>query len=380
MKKKIGLMTLDSRIYNYGGILQEYALWRYIEELGFDCEIIDYNLSSEIYTFSLKRSIFNLSIEKLTKRKVLPYKSKVNVNESKNVLEIVNRRKDLFDKFRNNMKYSDKVDNSNLSTLQNVYSSVLCGSDQIWNPDFNVPSFFLTFVQPPTKSIIYAASIGKENLTNHQLRIYRKLMKNLDYISVREKSAQQLLKSKMPEYIIDLVLDPTLLLPCDIWVTLANQSNKIDTKYVFCYFLENNEEKKNAVNKYAKENGYKLISIPYLHGKYSSLDDKMSDIELDVGPIDFLNLIYNAEAVITDSFHAAVFSIIFNKKFRIFGRRCGNYNMNTRVETLLSYFGLKDCLINPLELNRNIKYLEKDDLEFKKILKKSVDYLDAALK
>lgn len=375
--KKIGLLTLDSKIYNYGGILQEYALWKYIQNLGYDCEIIDYDLKSENYTFSLKRSIFNFSINKLIKRKNV--KKNKEQKDDIDVNEVINIRKRLFDKFRENMKYSERVKVHQLSKLQKNYSSIICGSDQIWNPDYNVPSFFLTFVTPPAKSIIYAASIGKENLTKHQLRIYRKLMKNLDFISVREKSAQQLLKSKMPEYSIDLVLDPTLLLTTDIWTSLANKVDRINSKYVFCYFLENNVNKKNAVSKYAKENGYKLISIPYLHGKYCIIDDEMSDIKLDVGPIQFLNLIYNAETVITDSFHATVFSIIFNKRFRVFGRQCGNYDMNTRVITLLSYFGLSDCLIQPSELDKEIIHYETKDEEFKKILKTSIDYLKNAI-
>lgn len=375
MKRTVGLLTLDSRVYNYGGILQEYALWKSIEDMGYSCEIIDYDLTSEVYTFSIKRSILNLSLKKILDK---VGKIKKKEKESIDITGIITNRKKLFDDFRSNMKYSNRMSYSDLFELQKSYSSVVCGSDQIWNPDYNVPSFFLTFVNKPTKAVIYAASIGKALLTGHQLLVYKNLMKSIDFISVREKSAQQLLKGYTDKK-IELVLDPTLLLSRDTWILFANQVNGMKDKYVFCYFLENNSEKREPACQYAKENNLQLIAIPYLHGSYSEIDSNMSNEELDIGPKEFLNLIFNAECVLTDSFHACVFSIIFDIKFRVFGRQSGNYNMNTRVETLLSYFDLNDCLIEPSDLKMNISKLKKSEKEFLKLKECSLRYLRDAL-
>lgn len=378
IKNKVGLMTLDSKMYNYGGMLQEFALWRVIQQLGKDCEIIDYDLRTELCTFSAKRHIRNLSLEKIVVKIARDIEGKKNVN-TKNLDMLIKRRKFLFDNFRKEMYFSEPVTHSGLPTLQKKYSAVVCGSDQIWNPDYNVPSFFLDFVEPPVKSIIYAASVGKEYLTKYQLHTYEKLMSHLDNISVRELSAQKMLQEYSHQKKVELVLDPTLLLDWDIWVNLANRVEKLTERYVFCYFLGNNPEKKNAAVRFAKENDCKLITIPYLHWKYDSLDDDMSDIELDVGPLEFLNLIYNAEYVLTDSFHATVFSIIFDKCFRVFGRQTGNYNMNTRIDTLLSYFDLEKCFVSPDELENNMEKENRNCRKFEEMREHSITFLRNAL-
>ena len=64
----VGLLTLDSRIYNYGGFLQEMALQDAINSLGYECEIIDYEVSQELNTFSLKRGIKNFSFDNIKKK------------------------------------------------------------------------------------------------------------------------------------------------------------------------------------------------------------------------------------------------------------------------------------------------------------------------
>ena len=66
----VGLLTLDSRIYNYGGFLQEMALQDAINSLGYECEIIDYEVSQEFNTFSLKRGIKNFSFDKIKKKQM----------------------------------------------------------------------------------------------------------------------------------------------------------------------------------------------------------------------------------------------------------------------------------------------------------------------
>lgn len=39
--KKVGITTLYHNTINYGGALQAYALQKKVEELGYDCKIID---------------------------------------------------------------------------------------------------------------------------------------------------------------------------------------------------------------------------------------------------------------------------------------------------------------------------------------------------
>lgn len=188
----VGLLTLDSRMYNYGGFLQEMALQDAIKSLGYECEIIDYDVSQEFNTFSLKRGIKNFSFEKI-KKKLIKEKT---IPLSDYVSDLVEKRKNVFDEYRaDNLVLSRKMSSSDLSSVDLPYEQIVCGSDQIWNPDYNIPAFFLNFGRKGCRRVIYAASIGKDHLSRHQKKIYSKLLEFPDYISVREDSAQKLISN-----------------------------------------------------------------------------------------------------------------------------------------------------------------------------------------
>lgn len=374
----VGLLTLDSRIYNYGGFLQEMALRDAIKSLGYECEIIDYEVSQEFNTFSLKRGIKNFSFDKikkkLTKEKTILLSSPVS--------DSIIKRKRAFDKYRaHNLVLSKKMSYSDLHSIDLNYEQLVCGSDQIWNPDYNIPAFFLNFGRKDCRKIIYAASIGKGQLSCLEKKTYSKLLEFPDYISVREDSAQKLISS-ITEKNVELVLDPTLLHQQEYWMKKADDSSLNHRNYIFCYFLNLTDEKVKSANDFARKNNCEIISIPYLHNEVEKCTEKLEGKLLsEVNPADFLNLIRNAEAVITDSFHATVFSIIFQKDFWCFGRNAGTYNMNTRLHTLLGYVEMQDRLIEPDDLKNKMHCTHVDiDLHNLKIKQKeSIVFLSNAL-
>ena len=374
----VGLLTLDSRIYNYGGFLQEMALQDAIKGLGYECEIIDYEVSQEFNTFSLKRGIKNFSFDKikkkLTKEKTTPLSSSVS--------DSITKRKRAFDKYRaHNLVLSKKLSYSDLHSVDLPYEQLVCGSDQIWNPDYNIPAFFLNFGRKDCRKIIYAASIGKGQLSGLERKTYSKLLEFPDYISVREDSAQKLISS-ITEKNVELVLDPTLLHQQEYWMKKADDSSLNHRNYIFCYFLNLTDEKVKSANDFARKNNCEIIAIPYLHNEVEEYTEKLEGkILSEVNPADFLNLIRNAEAIITDSFHATVFSIIFKKNFWCFGRNVGTYNMNTRLHTLLGYVEMQDRLIEPDDLKNKMHCTHVDiDLHNLKIKQKeSIAFLSNAL-
>ena len=374
----VGLLTLDSRMYNYGGFLQEMALQDAIKSLGYECEIIDYNVSQEFNTFSLKRGIKNFSFEKI-KKKLIKEKT---IPLSDCVSDLVEKRKRVFDEYRaDNLVLSRKMSSSDLSSVDLPYEQIVCGSDQIWNPDYNIPAFFLNFGRKGCRRVIYAASIGKDHLSRHQKKIYSKLLEFPDYISVREDSAQKLI-SNITETEVKLVLDPTLLHRQEYWMEKADDSSLNYRNYIFCYFLNLTNEKVRAANDFAEKNNCEIIAIPYLHNEMEEYSEKLNGkLFSEVNPADFLNLIRNAEAIITDSFHATVFSIIFQKDFWCFGRNAGTYSMNTRLHTLLSYVEMQDRMIAPEDLkNRTHNTYVNIDLSNLKIKQKeSITFLSNAL-
>lgn len=374
----VGLLTLDSRIYNYGGFLQEMALQDAINSLGYECEIIDYEVSQEFNTFSLKRGIKNFSFDKIKKK--LTKEKTILLSDS--VSDLITKRKRAFDKYRaHNLVLSKKMSYSDLHSIDLNYEQLVCGSDQIWNPDYNIPAFFLNFGRKDCRKIIYAASIGKDYLSRHQEKIYSKLLEVPDYISVREDSARKLI-SGITEKNVELVLDPTLLHQQEYWVKKADDSSLNHKNYIFCYFLNLTDEKVKSANEFARRNNCEIIAIPYLHNEMEEYSEKLEGKLLsEVNPADFLNLIRNAEAVITDSFHATVFSIIFQKDFWCFGRNAGTYNMNTRLHTLLGYVEMQDRLIEPDDLKNKMHCTHVDiDLHNLKIeQKESIAFLSNAL-
>lgn len=237
----------------------------------------------------------------------------------------------------------------------------------------------MDFVNPPVKSIVYAASIGKTQLTKRQIKTYAAFMTSLDAISVRERSARELLANCVENTLIELVLDPTLILEKGKWFDIAEEGRKYPHPYIFCYFLENNEQKRDAALKFAEDVGCTLVSVPYLHGEFNQLDRDLGDISQEIGPAQFLNYIMNAEYVLTDSFHASVFSILFDKNFRVFGRISGIYNMNTRIDTLLSYFNLQQCMIVPKELKSGMPHICANTTKYEEMKGKSLNFLHDAL-
>lgn len=359
----VGLLTLDSKIYNYGGFLQEMALQDAIKELGYECEIIDYDINQEVYTFSLKRGLKNLSYRKI-KNKFLKRKE---LAISEEVAAAIAMRKHAIDLYRDsNLYLSKKIIRAELYNLTSKYNQLVCGSDQIWNPDYNIPSFFLNFGTSECNKIIYAASIGRNYLTRHEKNVYEKYLKYPDYISVREKSAQSII-SKLTEKTIELVLDPTLLHTKKYWLEKANNSSFEYKDYIFCYFLNLTDEKIKAACDFAKKNKYTIITIPYLHNRYENDSERLCGKMLsNVNPADFLKLIMDADVILTDSFHATVFSIMFEKDFWCFKRDVGMYNMNTRLHTLLEYVSLEERMIEVSDLKNKV-CMKNTKISFKKL-------------
>ena len=164
-----------------------------------------------------------------------------------------------------------------------------------------------------------------------------------------------------------------MLLTADEWNKVAKRPKQLKTdKYILNYFLgELSEKRKAEIDRIAKENNCEVINIL----------DKNSPFYC-TGPSEFLYLEKNAEVICTDSFHSCVFAILFNKPFIIFNREDKKEgNMNSRIETLINKFNLKNREYNGKEITK--ENLNHDYTEAYKILeeerKKSIKFLRQAL-
>ncbi len=248
----------------------------------------------------------------------------------------------------------------------------ICGSDQIWNPNFaGQPSYFATFAAKE-KRISYAASFGISTLPERIAKRYKKHLNDMQYISVRENAGAQIVKDLIGRE-VPVLIDPTLMLNKNDWKqVLKNPKFKIDGKYILTYFLGNVSEETNAyIKRIAKENDLQIISLHKL---------EENDFWYHTGPSEFVWLIENASLVCTDSFHASVFSILMDSPFIVFRRDYKNNDMNSRFESLLGMLNLTDRFFEQLKQGDEFK---KEYAHIPEILnlerEKTINFLTDAL-
>ena len=205
----------------------------------------------------------------------------------------------------------------------------IVGSDQVWNPRYEAKEYeFLTFA-PKDKRLSFAASIGTDSIPEEAKWYFKKNLSDMKYISVREDKAAEIVK-ELTGRTADITLDPTLLLEKTDWEHVAKKPELyIESKYICTYFLGEVPE---AVKAFAKEKGLLIYAL-------NSLD---SPELYTLDPAEFLYMIQNASYVLTDSFHAVAFSIIFNKPFYVI---INEGRGSARFESILSQFNLRNRII-----------------------------------
>lgn len=362
---KVGLVPLLYDEYNYGGVLQFYALQHVLKENDIECNIIFFDNEEKVCDTSVrKQNKFVLQL------KVAVYKQ-LNKKNRDNLERIMQPRKKKIDLFKKNY-YSLVVDSRNV--LFSEYDAIVCGSDQIWNPAWARKRSFLEFVPDDTNKVIYAASLGVEKMSENEMELFKPRIERLQHVSVREYSAKLLLDKFVENVDIDVVLDPTLLLSPNDWDKITNQVQYKD--YILTYFLGEYSDKTEYIRNIAHKLGLKIINIPFASGE--RIDNVIfGDIQIvDADPGDFIGLIKNASYVFTDSFHACVFSVLFKTDFYAF-KRDGKSTMLGRINTLLSNFNLANRIIDTnfdIECMEPVDYSNNEKLH-EELKKKSLEFL-----
>ncbi len=286
---KIGIITFH-RAYNYGAVLQAFALNRIIKDMGHRCDIIDYRCKK---------------IEEVTSP-FAGFKERTNIIKA--LIQMIFRTKKIieFDAFmKKNISLSPKCyTKDNIAETANEYECFFTGSDQVWNYDCTEgdETFFLDFVDLGKKKNSYAASFGFEKRPESDVFDYNNLLSNFNTISVRESSGKKLVK-ELAAKDSNVVLDPTLLLTAKQWKELVAE-RPIDKDYIFVYYIREPKDLLAYAQKLAKETGCVVIDAK-----------KSLDFFKKCSPTDFLAWIYYAKYFVTNSFHGTVFSLLFKKKF-----------------------------------------------------------------
>lgn len=348
-------------VYNVGASLQAYALAEYLRQCGHDVEIIDYK--PEYLQHYRLLGVKNPRFDKPVLREVYQL-----LKLPGRVWAKFEKRKKVFDAFRK--KYLPITSESFSSNEELKSASLnadlfLAGSDQIWNPVFKNgkdPAFFLDFVDTSCRKSSYAASFAVEKIEDEYIEQMKKWLQKFTDISVRETSALTLLKEMDLQG--TLVCDPVFLLPFEHWKEMAKVPE--DENYTFVYDFDRNMQVSDIAKHIRTTQAKKIVSLfPMIEADQTYAD---------MGPLEFLGTILNADIVLSNSFHATAFSLIFHKEFFVIRRQ---ENINTRMRDLLRYVGLEDRLIEePQEVDVVCKIDWKQvDSKLNDLIEKSKDYL-----
>ena len=357
MNKKACIVTLYSN-NNYGNKLQNYAVQTVLEKKDFDVE------SLKLYPGKFKKNGF---IYKVLNRLIW--------NIKLNFFKVGYKNKNFKKFYKSYMKMNKNkiIRHENHKYLANKYDYFIVGSDQVWNPYFGL-DYDLEFLEfsNKEKNIAFSASIGVSEIPEEKKEKYIKGINNIKYLSLREDKGKNIVKELTGREDAIVLVDPTMLLTREEWKKVAKKPEQLGKeKYILNYFLgELSEERKSIINNLAQKNGWKIINI---------LDP--NDPFYDAGPSEFVYLEENAELICTDSFHSCVFGILMNTPFEVFIREDEYVSMNSRLETLLSKFGLENRYYRSGELNE--EHLKCDYTNAYKVLederKKANDFLNKAL-
>ncbi len=366
--KKIDIITFQCA-YNYGAILQAFALQKKLKELSNDVKIINYRnqfLEKGYRLISLNTKNVKTLIKSILSN-IYFFKSRYKKN--KNFKKFINKNLNL------TMEYNSEEELKKNPPEADIY---VTGSDQVWNSQITKglqDSYTLNFGEEDVKRISYAASIGNSKIDSNEKKDYKDKISKLDYISVREEEGKKILEEFI-EKPIEVVLDPTLLLTKEDWDSKIKGMEKEKEKYILAYVVDPDEEYIKIVNYLSEKTGLKVI---HFSKKNKGIANILRNAYTD-GPLSFLNLIKNAEYVVATSFHATIFSIIFNKKFFVIPHKI----TGSRVYNLLTKLEIENRAIKNLEEFKKIDYDEEIDYEKTEMLlekerNKSLDWIKKAI-
>ena len=374
---KVGIITAHWA-HNHGAMLQAYALTTVLEQLGHDCDIIDFvtPLQEKLLKIyrpdmeggmrghlrSLRRYFHNICHYKIWKQRWINFE-----NFKKEQLRLSIKR------YRSNdelIKNSPECD------------AYICGSDQIWRSikgsatQFN-PAYYLCFAKNTNaRRISYAPSFGADYVPEELKSKYKERIRDIEYLSIREIQGREIIK-KLTGRDATVVLDPTLLLPASEWQNVM-KTPVIDSPYILVYLVNGNPKKMGELIAEVKNHapGHKVVAL-----STSSISTKIPNVDIeifDAGPFEFLGWFNNASFVCTSSFHGMVYSFIFRKAFYAIMP----HRISSRLTSLGRLLKLNSRLLehkitvheNPFEID----FSEAKKL-WQKEKNKSIDFLKTAL-
>lgn len=375
---RIGILTLPLHT-NYGGILQAYALQTVLERMGHEVILIEKRIPLKLPVWKMPFSYAKRFIKKF-----ILHKNGIYVFYEKRFNEIYPIISQYTQQFIDS--YISYIDIKSFSILnENDFDALIVGSDQVWRPSYfctmcsKIEDAFLQFAKTwrNVKKIAYAPSFGTDQweYSKKQTQNCRELVKYFDAISVRELSGVKLCRNYL--YVqAEHVLDPTMLLSKSDYIKLISPNFNTQSNFIFQYILDYTDEKIKIIENIAKKCNYNVFNANLI------AEDQLlkCNEHIQISVEEWLKGFQEANIIVTDSFHACVFSIIFCKSFIVIGNTERGY---ARFLSLLSMFDLTDRLVTDID---GATKLINERIEWSKVQRKldeqrniSLDFLKSKL-
>lgn len=345
---KIGILTFH-RAWNYGAVLQCYALQELLKDFGNDVAVINYK---QPWTESICK-IFDY--KKLKKDVLHPRYFCNYIFQTGDRLCQKKIYKDFVSRYLNT---THECDANNIPAEYDVY---IIGSDQLWGLNCLGGKLDGVYMgdfthREDAKVIGYAISSNKESLDTIGVDNIKKYAALFNSLSFREKTLSDYFEI-LTSIKVRVDLDPTLLSDSQMWDSLVDDKYS-KQKYLVVYQVRRSKDLLLKAKRIAKENNWKIVD--------------MSNMRYTVEA--FVSLIKYAQCIITSSFHATVFSLIFRKRFYAVKLNDG---LDARYVDLLNSINAGEAIVDisfepslPPELDYDNIFLS-----LKKIRKPSIDYL-----
>lgn len=340
---RIGILTLPLNT-NYGGILQAYALQTVLERMGHEVLVFDTPKKSTLpplwkLPLSFAKRILLKSMGRIDRIFIERYNNRVQPVVTEEIQPFIGEQihRKVFAKF-------SKLDACD-------FDAIVVGSDQVWRSIYFIPMWFgqpmenayLSFTKGwNIKRISYAASFGtdKWEYNEEQTLHSKEALQMFDAVSVREENGVKLCKHNFDVDALH-VLDPTMLLDANDYIELFKQKQTSKSKgNLLNYVLDETDEIESLIKKVASMK--KMVPFA-VNNPYEGDNTKPLNQRIKPSVETWLRGFYDADFVITDSFHACVFSIIFKKQFIVVGNKERGM---ARFESLLKMFGLEERLVD----------------------------------
>lgn len=371
MKKVLILTRTSTR--NFGTVLQAYALQQSIQSLGYCVWVLDDNNIRKEYN-KCERSTVETQ-KKSFKEIIYDYIDSIRLRRMYARENKIDKQVGCFKKKYVKYYVTDKVE-----TLEHQFDIFVSGSDQIWAEaaEPQLYSFFMQdFVGKKKTKISYAVSIGEKGFSPQLEEKIIGLVNDFNKLSVREKSSYDALCPYVLNHEISIVCDPVFHINAKKWSEIAGKRIR-KGKYLFCYILSSNEWYFQKIKELEKL--FECEIIIYCNQKIKNKDGVVLQT---CNPKSFLNYIQYADFVLTDSYHAMLFSLIFQKNFCVLQRfnSGGTNTQNGRIEYVLNFVGLEDKLIDDSE-SVNTRMIDYKSVykQINAFRQHSMNYLQNALK